>query len=663
MRKCIFQQSKLPAFNSRFGKRLAKALWELKLYFADGRREREEWVYDCDAAYMCHRYVPNNEGIQLIEDGEFGESDIFDNTNVVSIRLALALMPRNEPWLTVSSRESEADSIVQGLTDHQMFLHRKAKTRRNVQKAIKQGIVRGTMAIYYDWHDEYRKRRMTNDEHAKEIVQFLADQGLNQKDAKRFARGRYNELTFSGPVIQPVDFYDLWIDPSVDITNNRYPGTILQRFRHLSALKSEVDDDDKPVYSNLEDIEPYPLEDLYSNNDLAGGRHGSDRLFHSGKGNTYQSGIKMVPVYIFHLPYFELDGYEFWDTYFHVAISRKGERARLIRIEENPSNSGLNHLIIDHYIDNYVQEPYGISGVQFQIHKYNTKNYMQLLTVTGATHGVVPPNLVYEAAFRDEDELSWAAGYNNYVQENPFGLDVVKRMDMSPNGTMLGEQMLRFMADEIRAGTGVDGLSTNNAARTDSRERTATEINSDNTAGSFFLDNQAENLQDMLTELTQGTFELTQQNAKPSADNPNQLEYEKYLGDKSIMAMLQLSDLQAKRSVTVRGITGQLNKEQEMGNLQKLFQTAGQINDPRMNPVKMYLAQKMAAKLNVPLPQELLMDPIQLVATNPQAQQAAFEMAMQNPEIQQIIGQMMSPGPVAPEGAPQDDIGQAQPIN
>lgn len=628
---------------------------------------------DCDAAYMCHRYVPDTGGIELIEDGEFGESDIFDNTNVVSIRLALALMPRSEPWLTVSSREGEADTITQSLTDYQMYLHRKAKTRRQVQKAIKHGIVRGLISLHYDWHDEYNLRRMTDAENAKEINTFLRQRGLSEKDAKKFTQGRYKDLRFSGPVVQPVDFYDLWLDPRVDLVNDRRPGTILQRFRHLSALKSEIDENDQPVYSNLDDIEPFCLEDLYNNNDLSGGRTSSDRIFRGGRSQQYPSGIKLVPVYIFHLPYFELDGYEFWDTYFHVALSSTNNKPCLIRVEENPNSNGLNHLIVDNYIDNYVQDPYGISGVQFQVHKYNVKNFLQLLTVTGAAHGIFPPNLIYESAFRDEDEISFMAGYNNYVQENPLGLDVIKRIDMANNGTALGEQMLRFMADEIRAGTGVDGLTTDNAARVQSKPKTATEIDRDVSAGSFFLDNQAENLQDMLTELCQGTFELSQLNCKPSSDNPNTLDYEKYLADKTIMSNLQIQDLMVKRSVQVKGITGQLNKAEEMRNLLQLFQTAGQINDPRMNPVKMWLAQKMAAKLNVPLPEELLMDPVELVATNPEAQLAALQLALQNPEVQAVAAQMMGAGPPGqppqeqpqeqPQGGPpQDELGQGQPI-
>jgi hypothetical protein len=654
----IFQQSKIPAFNSAFGKKLAKTLWDLRLYFGDHRKERERWVKECDAAYLCHRYVPDTGGIELIEDGEFGESDIHDAANIISIRLALALMPRNEPWLTVSSRDGEAEKITQGLTDLQMFLHRKARTRRQVQRAIKGGVIRGSIYMHYDWDDKYRLRRLTDAENAPEIEKFLTSSGLSKKDAKAFTRGRHKELIFSGPVVTPIDFYDVWIQPRVDLLNER-PATILQRFRQLSALKAEIDENDKPLYKNLDDVEPWDLEELENNTDLAGGRGGSDRLG-SAPLRHYRSNVKLVPVYIFHLPYFELDGYEFWDTYFHVALSSKNSKPHLIRVEENPNDLGLNHLLIDHYIDFHTNEPYGISGVQYQLSKYHQKNFMQLLTVTAAAHSIFPPSLYMQNAFRDEDDLTFYAGGTIPVQENPLGLEVVKQLPMPDRGAQFGEQTLRFWAEEIRAGTGVDGLSTNNAARNLSSRKTATEVNSDNTAGSFFLDNQAENLQDLLTELVTGVFQLTQYRLKPSDENPNIVEYEKYLGDKVIQDTLQLADVQAKRSVQVRGITGQLNKEQETNNLLNMFQIAGQIPDPRMNAVKMYLAQKLANKLNVPLPPEMMMSPVELVATNPEVQMAALQNALQNPQVQAVAAQMMGGGQPQQQGEPAGGIAQGQ---
>lgn len=664
MARYIFQQAKLPPLNSDFGQRLAKNLWDLKLWFGDARREREQWVEDCDEAYLCHRYKPNQEGIDLIDDGEFGESDLHDATNIVSIRLALALMPRNEPWLTVSSREDEADSVVQGIQDLQMFLHRKAKTRRNVQKAIKQNIVRGSTYLWFDWLDRYRKRRLTTAENAKAIHELLMAAEMTPEQANQVARGRYNELVYSAPIVQVVDFYDVWLHPRTDIINDHQPSYIRQKFPTLSHLYNEVDENDKPIYSNLKDLEPWPIEELMNSSELAGGRVGSNRMFGSTAGIHHYSGCQLVPVYVIYLPYFKFEGKEFYDTYFTLAISYKGCKPRLIKIEENPNDLGISHLLIDHYVDFYTNTPYGISGIQYQVSKLRQKDFLQMLTVTAAAHSIFPPNLVLEEAFRDEDELSFAAGWSNYVQENPLGLEVVKPLQMPERGTILGQQALKFWADEMRAGTGVDGLTTDNGSRSLTKPKTATEINRDVSSGSFFLDNQAENMQDFLTNLCQGVYQLSTVNLKPSDERPGQLEYEKYLGDKVLTSYLEMEALrEVKRSITVQGMTGQLNREQATQNLLKMFEITGQMATPRMEPIRMYLAQKLSKKLDANIPDELFAPTEQLLMENPEIQMGALQMAMQNPEMMQQILQALQPQievMMSQQGGP-NDVDQAGP--
>lgn len=642
--KYVFQQSKIPAFNSPFGERMAADLWEKFLWFSDHRRGREEWVAECDAAYLCHRYVPDTSGIELLEDGEFGESDLHDVANTISIRLALALMPRNEDWLTVSSREGEADDKVAALQAHQMFLHRKARTRRQVQRTFKQGIVRGSTYLWYDWEDRYRLRRATPADHAREIGIFLRSQGMSARDARRFTTARGKELTFSGPVIQPVDFYDVWVNPRTDIIANRNPAYILRRFKFVTELEDQVDDNDDKVYKNLKGLEPFSLEELHSSTELRGGRLGSDRLFNGGRGpGSHQSNTKMVPVYMFYLPFYEFEGYKFYDTYFHLAISSRGKRARLILVEENQNDLGINHLLMDHYVDFYTQQPYGISGIQYQISKLRQKDFIQMVTVTAAGHSIFGPYLKMSSAFRDEDELNFAMGASNEVLDNPMGLDVVKPIEMPQRGVQLGEQALRFWGDEIRAGSGVDGMTPNNGARSVSSSPTATEINRDASSGSFFLDNQAENGQDLLSELVQGVWMLTQKNIKPSAEDPEKIEYQKYLGDKVIDSFLSIQDLNTKRSVQVTGISGKLKGQQDIQNMDKFFQTVGQIPDPRMTPVKMFLTQRMARKLDIPIPEEFMLPPEQLLAMNPEVQLLAMQNALQNPEVMQQIAQMLAP--------------------
>jgi hypothetical protein len=359
----------------------------------------------------------------------------------------------------------------------------------------------------------------------------------------------------------------------------------------------------------------------------------------------------LVPVYTFYFPYLEFEGQQFWDTYFHVALSSKGAKPHIILIEENPNDLGINNLLIDHYEDWFTPTPYGISPLQFMLSKYHQKNLLQLLFITAAAHSVFPPNLLYQPGFRDEEEISFFPGHSISVMENILGLEVVKPLTMPNNGAMLGENVLRFMADELWAIAGVEGLITDNAARSASARKTATEINRDVGSGSASLDNLAANLREgLLTDYVQGVFQLSQVRAIPSGEREDCIDYEKYLGDEVIQKQLEISDLQKKRSMQVLGTDGVEVKEQRTANLLKLFETAGQIQDPRMNGLRMFLALNLATELNVPIPQEFKMSPEEAVAQNPEVQLAALQAALQNPEIQQMIIQQV-----------QQAVGQGQP--
>ena len=642
MGKFIFQQSKLPSFNSTFGRKLAKELYDKKRYFAEGRKEMDSFVRECDDAYLCKRYVPDTGEARLIEDGEFGESDLHDNTNVISIRLALALMPRNDRWLRCTSSGDEDPAVTQAVEDLQIMLHTKAKTRRNVQRFIKQMIVRGSSYLWYDWQDESRMRRMTSAESAPELEKFLVRQGHKKSDAKKFTRGRYEELTFSGPVVTPLDYHDVWVDPNMDIVNPRKPATIVQRFRLKDALLAAVEDDGvTKTYSNLDDVEPYKVQEIYQSIELAGNRQATHRIF-GPPPNRYEGGVELVPTYIIHMPYYKLDGYEFWDTYFTIALSSKGGKAHLIKIEENPSDSGIQHLLHDHYIDHFTATPYGIPGLLFQLSKYHQKNFMQLLTVTAAAHSVLPPWKVLESALRNDEEWSIQAGGTIPILDNPLGLDVISPLQMPAAGSQLGLQNLRYFSEEFKASMGVDGLTSDNSARTLTKPKTATEVNRDVTGGSFFLDNAAENMNDVLNILVQGVQEMSQTRLKPNAPNM-QYSFDQFVADQYKKVMVDQKAIQAARSITVTGLSGELNKGQDTQNLIQYFGIIGQIADPQVGPIKLFVAEKLANKLNIQIPKELTMDPNQLAATNPQVQQAAIESGLQNPAgLQKVVETIMT---------------------
>src|SRR6267142_1043377 len=237
MPKLIYNQSDLPPYDSDYMQRLAYHLLQQKLYWHDARRPLEIKWRECDEAYLCYRRLPDTGGMDWVDDSEFGETDVFDNVNLLSLRMSLALMPRDYRWLTVSSRADEAQEMIQSIQDQQIYMHRKAKTRRSFSKVIKQNIVRGTTALIYSWRENTRYRRLTTPETKEQLGKQLIAMGAERKDINKILRARIPEVTYSGPQMRPLDVFDLWIDPHLDLTNTAYPATIVQSFHFVPDLQ------------------------------------------------------------------------------------------------------------------------------------------------------------------------------------------------------------------------------------------------------------------------------------------------------------------------------------------------------------------------------------------------------------------------------------------
>lgn len=600
--------------------KLALQIWNYVQYNMEARKPREKTVFECDEAYMCHRYVPDVGAMRLIEDGEFGESDVFDNMNYMSIRQTLALMPRNQPWLTVSSREGEADGTIQAIQDHQIYMHKKARTRRNWQRHRKQKNIRGRSGIFWEWREEKVWRRIDDvADNAQQLQAWLKRAGLKKKDAVKLTRGRYPHVINSGPVIYPIDWYDLWVDPAADLVNHRRPAKIVRRFRILEDLMAEMKDDKpEPKYDRevLTKIKPISFEDIQTNSDYGAGRASSQRIFGTGA-SRMDSGLRFVPVYICYFPHFEFDhdGVKdhYWDTYFHIAVDGTGNKPYLIYVEENPSDLGHSHIIVDDCIDWVTPWASGGLGlVEKQLSRYHQKNLLKLLMITAAAHSIFPPVNVLAGALREDEEYGFGPGEINVIQENPLGLAAIAPMAVPERGTALGEQLLRFYGEDMRASSGLDGLAIDNPARSMSKPKTATEVNRDQSTGSLLLDNEAENDAEVLSELVMAIFEESQNRMLPNAEG--MLEYERYLGDKVIQGNLSLSDFKAKRSLQVLGVQGAENRAQEMQNLLQGLDIASRLI-PAM-PVAVPFAQTALVqawrKLNIPMPDQLQNMPLQM---------------------------------------------------
>jgi hypothetical protein len=637
--------------------RLAYHLWQQKLYWHDSRRPLEMKWRECDEAYLCYRRLPDTGGMDWVDDSEFGETDVFDNVNLLSTRISLALMPRDYRWLTVSSREDEAQEVTQSTQDQQIFMHRKAKTRRSFSKVVKQNIVRGTTALIYNWRENTRYKRLTTAETQEQLSKHLMAMGAAKKDVNKIIRARIPEITYSGPQMRPLDVFDLWMDPHLDLTNTIYPATIVQSFHFVPDLKEAVDDFGNPLYNNLEGITPFSVEQIYAwdNNFRMRAPEviGVFPMF-----GIYPARItgftKLVPVYVFHMPYLKFEGEEFFDTYFHLALNNGFKFPRIIRIEENPSDSGHSHVLVDNYIDWFTNIGWGISGVEKALTYLRQKNLLQAITMNAATATQFPAQLIYSEAFRDDQEINFSPGALNDVSHNPLGLKVVEPVPTPATGLQLALQDLRFWGQEIRTKMGVDGLAMDNPTRSISKEKTATEVNADVSTGSTTLDDFIEKFSDMLTEYCQQAFEDSRRYLKPDAEG--NLVYEKALSDRVAQAKMSWKDFNVDRTIQVNGILGSLNRQQEMQNMIQALQVSENVVQilPNAANVINKLYFEIMERLNVPLSPTDMMTPQQIAAVNPQVQMAALQGAMKNPQIiQALLEQEHKARQMAYNGMPQ----------
>lgn len=648
--KEVVFQKRYDALESDYMKRFAKHLWDWVQYCQDARRPREQVIRECDEAYLCVNYVPDTGGIALLETGEFGDTDIFDNVRMKSARTAVTLMPRGERWIVAAGWDNENPDVIRGIEEHQTWRHHVNRTRRQLQRHFAQKEVRGRSGIWWEWDETIIWKRLASKDQEKALTWFTRKMGLSPAAAKKLGSGRFPYQKSAGPIIQPIDWYDLWLDPLADLVVNRNPAKIIRRFYTVEKLKSLVDPvTEEKLFTIPDGFEATDVNEIISDREQSGDRQATSRLlgYHLPiAGEHFQRSL--VPVYIVYMPYIEFDGDHFYDTFFYLAKSGNGDTPLLIRVEENPSDLGHNHILIDDHIDWFTPTAGGgISSVEKLIAHYRHKCLIKLLTITGAAHSVFPPYLSRSGAFRDASQINFLPGGLTLTDfEGPLA-DTIVPMPTPLQGVQLGEQLLRFMADEIRATSGVDGLITDNASRSLSKGKTATQVRHEESSGSLLLDNQAENDIELLNDLINATWEAEQAMLMPNATvnggAEGAMQYEKFLGDQVRMGLVSEADFRKPRGLHVFGQTGSFSKRQRLNDILQGLDVAGLVSQtlgPQIAPFvyKGFLAAWQM--LGIGMPDGVTGTPEEIIAANPAVQQTVIEQTLQaNPEIAQILQQ------------------------
>jgi hypothetical protein len=615
-------------------KGLAKRLWQTKMYYEWARRPLIEVWKECDDAYLCYRELPYNEGMVWTDKSDFGETDIFDGVNTLAARLSLALLPKDGSWLTVVSRQNDDPQVVDDIQQQQIWMHNKAHTRRVIAKHLKQLMIRGTSAIFWTWEHRARLRKVSDIEGRRHLKRILQKGGLKRKHANMIDDMRMEEPEYIGPKIRVLDCLDLYMDPANDLSVDRNTGTIIATYRRLSELKKETDRDGKNLYDNLDGIEAFTATEIYMK-DIEGSNRIRDlnTLGVFPQNQPYRNE-GYVPVYICHMPFYEHEDEEFYDTYFYLAESREGSDIRLIRVEQNPSADGHQFVIKDTMCDWFGNTAYGISLVEKMLSSYKQKNVIKAVTLEAAITSVFPAYNVLAGVLRDETGVSFSPGSLNEFAQNPMNEKFISPMPVPQQGVAVGMQELKFWGEMIAANFGEWGAGVvDNPTKSVSSRETATAANIKATSGSLAIDELVEKFTVSVQELAQGVYDLARQELEP--DENGQIAFPRQTGVNKVQQVgVDWDQFVVARDILVSGQHGQFNKAQEIQNMNEALEGLGKLASilPNASALAQPIVLRLLDKLGITVPDEAKMSPVQLAAQNPQVMQQAA----QNPQVQQL---------------------------
>jgi hypothetical protein len=642
MPKLVYDYKKLEPYNSDFMVSLAQRLWQTKMYYEWARRPLIEYWRESDDAYLCYRELPHNAGMQWTDKSDFGSTDIFDGVNMLATKLSLAIMPKDASWLTVVSRQNDDPKIVNAIQSQQLWMHTRAQSRRMWARHFKQLMVRGTSAMFVDWEDRRKRRKISTPEGRRRLKQLMKAGGAKQEALDQIDKYYVEDVEYVGPRVRVIDSLDLYLDPAHDLSVDRRSAYIIGTYRRLEELKLETDREDKPLYENLDKLRPWTATEIYMK-DI----EGSNRIRNLNTMGVFPQNQPYrnegyCPIYICYMPYYEHQGEKFFDCYFHVAESKAAPLAQIIRIEQNPSRDGHQFMIKDTMVDWFGNTAYGISLVEKLISKYNQKQVLEALVLEAGITSVFPAYNIMAGTVRDDTGVSFSPGDINEVAQNPLGLQIMAPVPAPAQGLQLGMESVRWWGENIQSGFGEWGAVLDNPTRTISSRETATAANIKATTGTMATDELVEKFSPSLQEFAQLCFDLSRQEMEPDNGKVSFPEMTGVGGAKA--AEISWNDFNQPRDIIVSGLHGQFNKSEQIQTMTEFVKGLAQIANilPNAAGYATSVVEQLANKLGIVVPDVVKADPNQVAAMNPQVQQAVMQqMAQAHPDIAQLVGQML----------------------
>lgn len=664
--RLYYEHSPLPVYDSEQGQKLARLLHDTYSDWRDRSQELRTKIWPaCDRAFLGLRKLPKAPGFHWIDKGDLGETDLWDAVRMIVEGMLLSLMPRDMSWLSVVPYEAEEQGISNTIRDYLIAKHRVGGTRDNFGKHLTQTFVRGTGAIHWRWEQIAGYRRKGIAEKLLAEIQPQADMAreqlgelfnldpgdidpvdllppdllsaIDQQDREPF-------LQFDGPVVRALDMQDVFLDPNSNSAQDVDVPMCVMQYMTLEQLHGSVDENNQPVYGNLEELTAKSMDEIYGSLE---GRGNSAKYLGVGGTEMHNRGTKYVPVLVFHRQLQVMEKDKWVDTYFYVAMNQSGG-PRLIRAHENPSNTGRRSVFIDTFHDHYSGCAYGVSGIEKSLPAYNQKCVLAALTLNAQVASVFPAYNIVADMIVDERKPVIAPGQFNFVTYKPqLGPNFIAPVPVPSSGALLGMQAQQFLGQKILGQTGaVGGALGLDPSRNIEQSKTATQIDTESSSSSIGRDNLLEKISvGSLEPICQAIYEAAYQYASEDI-----IRFVTETGGEAVMQSLNKSQLSGKRQIIVTGYHGLQQKNKEIQDLTKALQVIGQGNGMQYlgagGPLLLReIMLRLLGRFGLKDLDKYRQPDIELMAQTPGGQQVLQEVSMQS--VQQVLQLLEVPPEVA----------------
>lgn len=653
----LLEESELPPLTDAVMLDEARRMGEEYRLYKEARSVLENEIWPaCDRAWHCirddySRVIPT---MKFVDNGMLGESDVREAIKAFRNQVIGGIMPTDESWLRPAPlNDEDDDTSITKIQDYLIHLNEIARTRAAGDVFADQLFVRGTSALGVRWDRIRSVRRVPRD--LALTMEDIAEQ-LNAVDPetgepvrKIGKKVKFWTPVRNRPVVYPIDMYRLLFDPKAELGLDTDIPMVYIMFKNFADLKYAEDESGEKLYDQeaLEDCEEWTYEEWYAENPMA---CESTRLM--GIDPSLDTQGKFLPVWLFHKLIRESeDGSLRWvDKFFYVTRSAGSDVWRIIRVQDNPSDYG-DKPFYPALCDQWLSVPYGTGLAEKSLSAWKAKNLISAVGLNAKVISIFPPYSYMTGVLKDDKAgPKWQPGRGNeIIMKQGVGMNWIEPFPFNPNNVMISMQDERQYAEKIVAQTGVTSAGlVSDPGKSLAKEKTATEVRQVTTDGAMAQQTLVDRLSsDVIKPVQQCLYNY----ARQYVTDDERFVKKNYSGSDVEITSGKITpdEIDRDRSIEIVGRRGLANKANLITNLLEALRVLGnQEASAVLQNLPIILQDvlfKLLGQLGVPLKPEYKTPPEMLAAQTPQAQIAALQGALQNPELRQQIAQMLLASP------------------